>query len=281
MRSPTDSEAFEPAVCSTHSDSAASLVLDALVNRRLDSGALSELYESFVADNADGDLGSIDHFAEQVVTEGTTELNPTLITAKDSIRAQNGTIVVGMNFIGGDSKVHDFVLDMAAAWSDAVDKLIVFEASDHAKAFDVKFTGGDKFVGRSIHVQSALGHNGSAGQQYNARYLTLHEIGHALGLEHEHFNPEIGWRWESEDTIIASIKAKLGVKWSKRQVQNQITTPRAKLKTCPVGSAPDPSSVMGYQVWPEWNKDGKKFTPGQKLSDKDIACVRELYGIGN
>ena len=105
----------------------------------------------------------------------------------------------------------------------------------------------------------------------------LHEIGHAIGLQHEHQNPNAGIVW-NEEAVYASL-AQPPNSWPRQQTFNNIIK---KLNPNEVeGSIWDPNSIMHYPfeagliLQPEKYRNGLQPAPG--LSEKDITWVRTFY----
>jgi hypothetical protein len=74
------------------------------------------------------------------------------------------------------------------------------------------------------------------------RGTALHELGHVLGMEHEHQNPFAGIKWH-EDAVYASL-GKPPNSWSRETTFHNVL---AKLDPAQVqGSSWDPDSIMEY-----------------------------------
>jgi hypothetical protein len=109
------------------------------------------------------------------------------------------------------------------------------------------------------------------------RATALHEIGHALGLPHEHQNPRAGIVWD-EAQVYAYFMNTDG--WDREKTYYNI------IRKIPpqdiVGTRWDPDSIMHYPfpagLIKEPTEYGTKGTAANtKLSPLDIAFIRELY----
>nr|WKN35132.1 M12 family metallopeptidase [Tunicatimonas sp. TK19036] len=105
----------------------------------------------------------------------------------------------------------------------------------------------------------------------------LHEIGHTLGLPHEHQNPNAGIVWD-EEAVYAALAAPPN-NWSRDTTYYNIIR---KLDPNTVdGSAWDPDSIMHYPFGPglilKPDKYKKGISPKGGLSDLDIQWMKTFY----
>lgn len=106
----------------------------------------------------------------------------------------------------------------------------------------------------------------------------LHEIGHALGLEHEHQSPNAGLVWDEEAVYAAFSRPPNS--WSRDQIFHNIINKLAVSGT--QGSAWDARSIMEYPFDPGLIRsphpyDVKGIPPNYGLSPDDVVWVKRFY----
>jgi len=105
----------------------------------------------------------------------------------------------------------------------------------------------------------------------------LHEIGHTLGLPHEHQNPNAGIVW-NEEAVYADL-AEPPNKWKREKTFHNIIR---KIDPDTVqGSSWDPDSIMHYPfkagLIAEPAKYASGLTPAGGLSQRDLTWIRTFY----
>lgn len=102
--------------------------------------------------------------------------------------------------------------------------------------------------------------------------VALHEICHAIGIEHEHQHPSHGIPWDTE-AVYRYYGQTQG--WTRSQIRYQVLERYAGSRF--KGTAFDPTSIMQYPVPAELT--GGKFSVGwnSAMSPTDIAFLRALY----
>lgn len=102
----------------------------------------------------------------------------------------------------------------------------------------------------------------------------LHEIGHALGLEHEHLNPEIEIVWD-EPAVYEFYATTQG--WSREQTKRNVLQRYSGSDTLNTGY--DYKSIMHYPVASELTKNNVEVGWNTLLTEKDVALVNALYPV--
>lgn len=123
----------------------------------------------------------------------------------------------------------------------------------------IGFLRGDgawSYVGREILTIPSTDRTMNFGWDISSDFDTaLHEIGHTLGLHHEHQNPNAGIEW-NEENVYRDL-AQPPNSWSRATTHHNILK---KLNPAEVdGSNWDPNSIMEYNLAPGWVKSQSNF----------------------
>jgi hypothetical protein len=105
------------------------------------------------------------------------------------------------------------------------------------------------------------------------RRVVLHEFGHALGLIHEHQNPNRPISW-NRAAVIADLSGPPN-NWDLDTIQHNIFDQYdpTDLMSTPV----DPTSIMMYPIPAAWTTDGFAADLNHDLSDTDRQLIRDAY----
>jgi hypothetical protein len=141
--------------------------------------------------------------------------------------------------------------------------------------------GSWSYVGRDVlTVKDPLQRTMNFGWPLTTAYghdTALHEIGHTLGLEHEHQNPNAGISWNTQ--AVLDYFSGPPNNWQQSQIEWNILRkiPLAQIK----GTNWDPDSVMEYQFEAGLIEAPAKYTTGLApkggLSSADKSWVLESY----
>lgn len=164
----------------------------------------------------------------------------------------NGT-VLHYAFIGGAESQRQAVRDAWQTWKDLGIGLVFTEVTALSEAevrisFDHSPNAGSwSYVGRDVLRISVNQPTMNLGWDVTTPYgvsTALHEIGHTLGLPHEHQNPYAGIVWD--EPRVYQYFAGSPNYWSAQQTYHNLLR---KLSTTEVeGSQWDPDSIMQYQL---------------------------------
>jgi serralysin len=103
--------------------------------------------------------------------------------------------------------------------------------------------------------------------------VVLHEFGHALGMIHEHQNPENNIDW-NRDAVIKDLSGGEN-KWSLEQIDQNMFKAYSKTETNSSGF--DKDSIMLYPIPKSWTRNGFSVGLNSQLSPDDRAFIRKQY----
>lgn len=103
--------------------------------------------------------------------------------------------------------------------------------------------------------------------------VVLHEFGHALGLIHEHQNPDGVIRWNREQ-VINDLSGEPN-NWDLDTIETNMFRPYAagELNTTPL----DANSIMMYPIPSNWTLNGFSAGLNASLSEADKQFIRKQY----
>ncbi len=173
-----------------------------------------------------------------------------------------------IRFMEGTADQHQIVKRYAPQWTDHAN--LKFEFVDDVDA-DIRIALADdgawSFVGtdaKGIHVSRPTMNFGWLDEA-----VVLHEFGHAIGLAHEHQNPEGGMQW-NEDAVIRDLSGPPNF-WDEPTIRHNVLN---KYQHDQVnGTEFDPESVMLYSFPASWTLDGFHHASNTKLSSVDQSFV--------
>ena len=192
----------------------------------------------------------------------------------------NGT-TLNYYFIGGPNSQKAAMRKAFKAWDDIGIGLKFNEVSDlDDSQIRIAFLddGSWSYLGRTILTIPKSEATMNIGWDISVDLDTgVHEIGHTLGMPHEHQNPFSGLVW-NEDKVYASLAAPPN-RWSREQTFWNIIR---KIPASEVtGTSWDPDSIMHYPFEAGLILEPAQYaaglTPAGGLSAKDIEWIRKTY----
>jgi serralysin len=213
-------------------------------------------------------------------------INPKGALLESTFWGLNQTVEVG--FLGGSPALWKRVKEAAKLWiseGGAKIKLVFLDnpAADPTSAeIRISFVPGDgswSYLGtdaKNIPKTDATMNFGwidEHSDETELRSVVLHEFGHALGLIHEHQNPNKGIAWNHK-----AVKADLSGPpnyWDDATIQNNIYKkydPGAVIET-----ETDKDSIMMYQIPAKWTMDGFSTDFNSTLSKLDKKLMKDVY----
>ncbi|OON68546.1 M12 family metallopeptidase [Hymenobacter sp. CRA2] len=102
--------------------------------------------------------------------------------------------------------------------------------------------------------------------------VVCHETGHTLGFPHEHMREELVNRIDPRKAYAYFLRTQ---GWNEDMVNRQVLTPLSRNSI--MGTPPDQTSIMCYQLPGDITKDGQPIRGGLVINSTDFAFAGQLY----
>lgn len=200
----------------------------------------------------------------------------------NELKWQPGT-AIRISFLDGETKLRDRVRETALTWiGPAMANLNMVFGCDADADIRIAFEQGNgswSYLGtmcREIPVDEPTMNYGwltpDSGDDELHR-VVCHEFGHALGLIHEHQNPNRPIAW-NRNAVIAELSGPPN-NWDLETIEHNIFH---QYDPATVNSTPtDPDSIMMYPIPASWTTDGFSTDLNAGLSDTDRRFIRTAY----
>jgi serralysin len=193
--------------------------------------------------------------------------------------------ILYVSFIDGDTMVQQKVKSIAKEWEKYCGKVFVFVNNPNEQniqpdiTISFKESGSWSLIGKESRTKVPSMNLGWLTPNTNDdeyRRVVLHEFGHALGLVHEHQNPNNHISWNKEN-VYAYYKQKYG--WTKQTTYynffekysvNQMNS-----------SAFDSLSIMMYEIPEIFTTNGFHTKSNIQLSEMDKKWIGIIYPKNN
>lgn len=191
----------------------------------------------------------------------------------------NGS-TIRIKFIGGSDYVRAKVKQYASYWTRHANlnfQFVNYGRSDIRVSFVENGSSWSVIGKQALQMGSSqatmnFGWLNDRTPEYEFKRTILHEFGHALGLLHEHQNPDGGIPW-NEEAVYNHYWRTQG--WDQRTTyQNVIQRAR---RNATQFSDYDPESIMHYPVSQSLTYGEYRVGMNHDLSPTDIAYVRKIY----
>ena len=190
---------------------------------------------------------------------------------------------ITVKFLEGDSSLRERVKKVAREWTGPGMAHLVFNFVDTGDAdVRVAFQQGDgswSYLGtmcRQIPKAQATMNFGwltPTSSEDELRRVVLHEFGHALGLIHEHQNPQHPIQWNKD--AVRNDLSRPPNSWDDATIENNMFKryDPSEVKATDV----DGHSIMMYPIPKTWTLDGFSADLNRELSPTDQTFIRSAY----
>jgi hypothetical protein len=190
----------------------------------------------------------------------------------------DGKTTLGVFFINGADEQKQRFRASARAWlADGVDRHLDFAFDVERPRARIRVTfgaGGNwSYIGRDA-LRASTPQTMNI-ESINDPRVYQHEIGHALGLLHEHQHPTAGFSW-NERAVLREV-ATWGGRWAEEDyIRHNILRRLSHTSVCIGDPNFNPESVMIYGIPSRWTY-GTFESSVNLVSARDRRCVYGLY----
>jgi len=191
---------------------------------------------------------------------------------------------ISISFLDGDPEVQERVKKAAMQWINLGGANLTFDFRKNTTDTNIRISF-DSPGSWSVLGTTCLKVQDLSKPTMNFGWLTkdtpdeelnrvvLHEFGHAIGLVHEHMNPQGGIEW-NKDQVIKDLSGPPN-NWSLSVIENNMfkTFQQGETNSTPL----DKGSIMMYPVPAKWTRNGFSVGLNAQLSSTDINFIKQVY----
>lgn len=226
-----------------------------------------------------------DHFCAQIVPDVVKPEDKSALSFHRAAVLRGAKWDIGANitvrFLGGSAALQQRVKNVAKEWSKIANLNFDYRA---AGPTDIRIAfmpgkGSWSYLGtqcRSIPEPKPTMNYGwltDASSDAEVRRVVLHEFGHAIGLIHEHQNPQGGIKW-NKDAVRRDLSGPPN-NWDDAKIENNMF--KFYGKDVVISTDVDPKSIMMYPIPRAWTTDGTSAGLNSQLSSNDKSLIRSVY----
>jgi hypothetical protein len=193
-------------------------------------------------------------------------------------------VTIGIAFLDGTAAQKALVRKYAAEWTDNLANLkFSFDVAPASSDIRISFQyeGSWSVIGttcKNVPKNEATMNFGwltPGVSEAEAKQVILHEFGHALGLIHEHQNPNQAIDW-NKPAVIADLSGPPN-NWDDATIQHNMFDfyPPNEVASTKL----DSTSIMMYRIPKAWTNDGTSSEFNSELSATDKKFIRKQYPL--
>jgi serralysin len=191
---------------------------------------------------------------------------------------------ITISFLDGDLSLRQKVIDVARLWVAPGLANLTLDFRNNTNETDIRisflFKGSWSVLGKTCRQITDVakptmnfGWLTADSNDEEIRRVVLHEFGHALGLTHEHMNPDGNIQWNKQQ-VIKDLSGDPN-NWSDQEIQNNMFRVFDEQETN--FTVLDPRSIMMYPIPARWTLNGFSVRLNSQLSDLDKTFIKEEY----
>ena len=190
--------------------------------------------------------------------------------------------VIRIAFLDGTDQQKALVKQYAQEWVDGLANLTFSWVNDPAQSdirISFRYKGSWSVIGttcKTVPKQQATMNFGWLKPNTpapEAKRVILHEFGHALGLIHEHQNPDGGIQW-NKPAVIADLSGPPN-SWNLDTIERNMFKAYAQGEIN--GTNLDAKSIMLYPIPASWTTNGFSAGSNKELSPTDRTFIQQQY----